>query len=56
MNEQQAIKAMAALAHESRMRLFRLLVVEGPDGLCAGDISERLGISPSALSFHLSHL
>ena len=56
MNEKQAVKAMGALAHESRMRLFRLLVAEGPDGLCAGDIASKLAISPSALSFHLSHL
>lgn len=56
MNETQAVKAMGSLAHGSRMRLFRLLVTEGPDGLCAGDIAARLHLSPSALSFHLSHL
>jgi DNA-binding transcriptional ArsR family regulator len=56
MNEDSAVQAMSALAHKSRMQVFRMLVSEGPGGLCAGDIAARLALSPSALSFHLVHL
>lgn len=56
METKDAIKAIAALAHLHRMEVFRLLVTEGPDGLAAGDIADRLEIRPSALSFHLGHL
>lgn len=51
-----AIDALAALAQDSRLAVFRLLVQEGPEGLPAGTIAERLGISPPTLSFHLSEL
>ena len=56
MELQPAIDALSALAHESRLAVFRLLVPEGPDGLTAGEIGQRLGIPASALSFHLTRL
>lgn len=56
MDEQTIIAALSALAQESRLRVFRLLVTAGPDGLPAGQIAEELAITPNTLSFHLSHL
>ena len=52
----RAVAALAALAHEHRLALHRLLVERGPDGLAAGMIAERLGLAPSSLTFHLQHL
>lgn len=51
-----ATRGFGALAHESRLEVFRLLMREGPGGLPAGVLSERTGIAPSTLSFHLTHL
>ncbi|WUR16061.1 metalloregulator ArsR/SmtB family transcription factor [[Empedobacter] haloabium] len=51
-----AVKALAALAHESRLATFRLLVQAGPSGLAASRIAEALGIPASSLSFHLKEL
>ena len=51
-----AADAFAALAHETRLAVFRLLMREGPGGLPAGAVSERAGIAPSTLSFHLAQL
>lgn len=51
-----AVRSIGALAHESRLAIFRLLVVAGPAGLTAGTIADRLGIGASALSFHLKDL
>ena len=56
MEPQSAIEALSALAHESRLAVFRLLVPEGSDGLAAGEIGERLDIPANALSFHLTRL
>jgi ArsR family transcriptional regulator len=56
MDAPQAVAALSALGHETRLALFRLLVERGPDGLPAGAIAERLGIPPSSLTFHLQHL
>ena len=52
----QVVKALAALAQESRLAVYRLLVVSGPQGLSAGAIGEKLGILPATLSFHLKEL
>lgn len=51
-----AIAALAALAQEHRLALFRLLVQAGEKGLAAGAIAEALGIPNSSLSFHLAQL
>ena len=56
MENWSAVDALSALAHESRLAIFRLLVPEGPDGLPAGEIGKRLGIAANALSFHLTRL
>ena len=56
MEAAQVVRALAAIAHESRLAVFRLLVSIGPDGLSAGTLAEMLGIAPSALSFHLKDL
>ena len=56
MNEPDAVKALGALAQETRLKLFRLLVVAGQDGLTPGHMAERLEVSPTALSFHLKEL
>jgi DNA-binding transcriptional ArsR family regulator len=56
MESKDAIAALAALAHETRLAVFRLLVVEGPAGLPAGGIAERIGCAASTMSFHLAHL
>lgn len=47
---------LAALGHESRLGIFRLLVEAGPEGVNAGAVGERLGIPGPTLSFHLTHL
>ena len=51
-----AIGALGALAQETRLDLYRLLVTVGPQGLPAGVIAERLGVLPASLSFHLAQL
>jgi len=56
MDQSQALAALGALAQETRLQLYRLLVTSGPAGLSAGNIAERLGVIPSSLSFHLQNL
>jgi len=52
----QAVRALAALAQESRLETFRLLVRAGTDGVPAGKIAEELGVPAATMSFHLKEL
>lgn len=56
MDSSQTVQALGALAHETRLALYRMLVERGPDGLPAGVIAERLGLPASSLTFHVQHL
>ncbi|MFZ6647809.1 ArsR/SmtB family transcription factor [Undibacterium sp. TJN25] len=56
METKNALAALAALAQESRLAVFRLLVHAGPEGLPPLQIAEQLDIPPSSLSFHLKEL
>ncbi|MGY3489808.1 ArsR family transcriptional regulator [Bradyrhizobium sp. USDA 4011] len=56
MEERQARTAFAALSQETRLRIVRLLVQAGPDGMAAGAIAEAVEVSPSNVSFHLKDL
>lgn len=56
MEIKNVITALSALAHESRLAVFRLLVETGPQGLAATKVAETLGLAPSSLSFHLKEL
>lgn len=57
MEQTRALIAFSALAHESRLRIVRMLVVAGADGMSAGDIAAALDASsPSRVSFHLKEL
>jgi len=54
--ERQALSCLSALAHETRLAVFRLLVQEGPEGLPAGEIARSLSVPAPTLSFHLKEL
>jgi len=56
MKLQEVVRALAALAQESRLAVFRLLVSRGPEGYPAGEIGELLEIPGPTLSFHLKEL
>ena len=56
METKAAIRVLGALAQESRLEIFRLLVTAGPQGLAAGRVGEILGLAPATLSFHLKEL
>jgi DNA-binding transcriptional ArsR family regulator len=56
METKEILLALAALAQESRLAIFRLLVQVGPEGMAVTKISEQLGVPPSSLSFHLKEL
>lgn len=56
MDKTDIIAALAALAQDTRLDAFRLLVEAGPEGMAAGDVSSRLGLPPNTLSFHLDRL
>jgi len=56
MEKRNALAALAGLAHESRLDIYRLLIEAGPAGMPAGEIGSRLGLAPATLSFHLKDL
>jgi DNA-binding transcriptional ArsR family regulator len=56
MEKMDAVAALAALAQENRLDVFRLLIEAGPDGMAAGDIASALGIAPNTLTFHFDRL
>jgi ArsR family transcriptional regulator, arsenate/arsenite/antimonite-responsive transcriptional repressor len=56
MNEIQAVSALSALAHTQRLRVFRALVVAGPDGLTPSVLADQLDVARNTLSFHLKEL
>jgi ArsR family transcriptional regulator len=56
LDEPQALDAFGALSQETRLRMVRILVQAGPDGLSAGAVGEAVGASSSGASFHLAHL
>jgi DNA-binding transcriptional ArsR family regulator len=56
MKQPDAVAALAALAQEHRLAVFRLLVQAGPEGLPAGEVADALKLSPSALTFHFDRL
>jgi len=56
MEEDDVVKALAALAQQSRLRVFRALVIAGPDGLTPGAMSDALALPATSLSFHLKEL
>lgn len=56
MEAQRAVAALGALAHDTRLAVYRLLVQRGPDGLSAGVIAQAVALPPSSLTFHLQQL
>lgn len=56
MDEQTIIQSLAALAQAHRLKVFRLLVVAGREGLTPGALAESLGLAPATLSFHLKEM
>jgi ArsR family transcriptional regulator, arsenate/arsenite/antimonite-responsive transcriptional repressor len=56
METSHAVAALAALAQENRLEIFRLLVQAGPDGMAAGQVADKLGLAPNTLSFHFDRL
>ncbi|SNZ19465.1 ArsR/SmtB family transcription factor [Cohaesibacter gelatinilyticus] len=56
MNEESTLAAFASLSNATRLRILRELVAAGPEGLCAGEIANAVGASPSRASFHLSNM
>jgi len=56
MKAKSAVEALSALAQESRLAAYRALVEAGPEGLCAGDLGQKISVSAPTLSFHLAQL
>ena len=56
MEIKEAVAALSALAQDTRLAVFRLLVREGSGGLSAGEVAASLGVTPATLSFHLAQL
>src|SRR5471030_2451013 len=56
MEKSNAVAALAALAQDSRLDVFRLLVQAGPEGLAAGEVAAKLKLAPNTLTFHFDRL
>jgi ArsR family transcriptional regulator, arsenate/arsenite/antimonite-responsive transcriptional repressor len=56
MESKPAVRSLAALAQETRLAVYRLLVQQGPSGMAAGEIAAQLALPPATLSFHLKEL
>ena len=56
MEKSDAVAALAALAQDNRLDVFRLLVQAGPEGMPAGQVAEALGLAPNTLTFHFDRL
>ncbi len=56
MEKSGAVAALAALAQDNRLDVFRLLVEAGPEGLAAGRVAEELDLAPNTLTFHFDRL
>src|SRR5271169_4330925 len=56
MENTEAVIALAALAQDNRLDVFRLLVQAGPDGMPAGQVATALGLPPNTLTFHFDRL
>ena len=56
MENMEAARALAALGHETRLAIFRILVQAGPPGVAAGEVARALELAPNTLSFHLKEL
>lgn len=56
MESKTVVNLLAALAQDTRLAIFRLLVVQGPSGMTVGKIGEMLAVAPATLSFHLKEL
>jgi ArsR family transcriptional regulator len=56
MEKSNAVAALAALAQDNRLDVYRLLVQAGPDGLPAGQVAEKLKLAPNTLTFHFDRL
>jgi ArsR family transcriptional regulator, arsenate/arsenite/antimonite-responsive transcriptional repressor len=56
MEKSNAVAALAALAQDNRLDVYRLLVKAGPNGLPAGQVAEKLGLAPNTLTFHFDRL
>ncbi|UXY15894.1 metalloregulator ArsR/SmtB family transcription factor [Chitiniphilus purpureus] len=56
MESKAAVARLAALAQDTRLSIFRLLITAGPQGMAVGRIGEALGVAPATLSFHLKEL
>tara|TARA_R110000787_G_scaffold47085_16_gene114100 strand:+ start:3780 stop:4133 length:354 start_codon:yes stop_codon:yes gene_type:complete len=56
MDQDKAVAALAALAQDTRLSVFRLLVKAGPDGIIAGALAEAMDVPPSTMSHHLAKL
>jgi ArsR family transcriptional regulator, arsenate/arsenite/antimonite-responsive transcriptional repressor len=56
MEKTEAVSALAALAQDNRLDVFRLLVQAGPDGMPAGAVADALHLAPNTLTFHFDRL